>query len=302
MELDFSKNIAESEKLKTVLAEQKSRKQINDLPDSDFAYIEPGGKKDDSGKTVPRSLRHLPIMDCAHVKNALARLPQTKISAEAKSSALKKIKAAAKKCNIEVSTAEDEKEEATAQSDKQKAAKEKFLEMIKKKKKGGDKDDEDSDEKDTDEDKKKKDGKKESKAVDYNVSQPVQNLDMEEERVPETKDFGRTQPFLEQREKIKRHEEAIKSLKKEMSDAKSKKEWDAIDKKELKRDTKKEKEEHEKDAVEDDKEKIKKLKKGKPSEKKSVETHYLKKDEKEDKKSLKKIEKSTAPMGCPECY
>ncbi len=106
MELDFSKKISESKDLSNMLAEQKSRKQINDLPDSDFAYIEPGGSKDESGRTVPRSLRHLPIMDCAHVKNALARLSQTKISADAKASALKKIKAAAKKCKIEVSESE----------------------------------------------------------------------------------------------------------------------------------------------------------------------------------------------------
>ena len=77
-------------------------KQKNDLPDSDFAYIEPGGKKDSEGKTVPRSLRHLPINDAAHVRNALARLDQTDISAEAKKAALKKIKAAAKKFGIKV--------------------------------------------------------------------------------------------------------------------------------------------------------------------------------------------------------
>ena len=69
---------------------------------------------------------------------------------------------------------------------------------------------------------------------------------------------------------------------------KTKKQWEKIDKKELKRDTKKEKGEHEKDAVKDDKSKIKNLDKGKPSEKKSVEKHDLKKDEKEDKKTLKK--------------
>lgn len=168
MELDFSKNINDSTKLEKILADQKSRKQINDLPDSDFAYIQPGGKKVD-GKTVPRSLRHLPIMDCAHVRNALARLSQTKISAEAKAKALVKIKAAAKKCKIEVSE----------------------------------------------------------------------------------------------------------------SDAKD---WEKIDTDELKRDTKKEKKEHHKDAVEDDDDKIKKLKKGKPSEKKSIEIHDLKKDIKYDKK------------------
>ena len=66
---------------------------------------------------------------------------------------------------------------------------------------------------------------------------------------------------------------------------KTKKQWDKIDKKELKRDTKKEKKEHEEDAIEDDKSKIKKLKKGKPSEKKEAEKKALKKDVKYDKES-----------------
>lgn len=65
--------------------------------------------------------------------------------------------------------------------------------------------------------------------------------------------------------------------------AKSKAEWEKTDEKELKRDTKKEKKGHEKDAVKDDQSKISKLKKGAPSEKKSVEIHDLKKDERFDK-------------------
>lgn len=72
---------------------------INDLPDSAFAYIEPGGKKDDQGRTVPRSLRHFPIHDAAHVRNALARAPQSPFGAKA----MPKIRAAAKKFGIEVS-------------------------------------------------------------------------------------------------------------------------------------------------------------------------------------------------------
>jgi len=84
-----------------------SSKQKNDLPDSDFAYIQPGGKKDSSGKTTPRSLRHLPIPDAAHVRNALARLGQTDISPEAKKTALRKIKTAAKKFGIKVSANTD---------------------------------------------------------------------------------------------------------------------------------------------------------------------------------------------------
>ena len=66
---------------------------------------------------------------------------------------------------------------------------------------------------------------------------------------------------------------------------KTKKEWDKIDKDELKRDTKKEKKEHEKDAIEKDKEKIKKLKKGDPSEKKRSEIKDLEKDKRYDKKN-----------------
>ena len=57
-------------------AAKLSSKAINNLPDSDFAYISPGGTKDSEGKTTPRSLRHLPIPDAAHVRNALARLNQ----------------------------------------------------------------------------------------------------------------------------------------------------------------------------------------------------------------------------------
>jgi len=79
---------------------------INDLSDDCFAYIAPGGEKDDQGKTAPRSLRHLPYknaqgnLDADHVRNALARLDQTDISAEAKAEAKKKLCAAAKELNI----------------------------------------------------------------------------------------------------------------------------------------------------------------------------------------------------------
>ena len=69
-----------------------------------------------------------------------------------------------------------------------------------------------------------------------------------------------------------------------------KKQYDKIDKKELKQDTKKEKVEHEKDAIKDDKSKIKKLDKGAPSEKKDAEKKALKKDMKFDKDSKKKME------------
>ena len=70
----------------------------NDLPDSAFAYVEPGGSKDSSGKTVPRSLRHFPIHDAAHVRNALARAPQSPFGDKA----MPAIKAAAKKFGIQM--------------------------------------------------------------------------------------------------------------------------------------------------------------------------------------------------------
>lgn len=70
----------------------------NDLPDSDFAYIEPGGKVVD-GKTEPRSKRHFPVNDAAHVRNALARLSQSPFGSKAKA----KVMAAAKKFGIDAS-------------------------------------------------------------------------------------------------------------------------------------------------------------------------------------------------------
>ncbi|HUT21372.1 MAG TPA: phage major capsid protein [Anaerolineae bacterium] len=60
-----------------------STASVNDLPDSSFLYIEPGGDKDEQGRTVPRSLRHFPVKDSAgkpdlpHVRNALSRLGQS---------------------------------------------------------------------------------------------------------------------------------------------------------------------------------------------------------------------------------
>jgi uncharacterized protein YuzE len=102
-------------------------------------------------------------------------------------------------------------------------------------------------------------------------------------------------------QRLKHHQDAIKNLQKEIkslekdekedkgdvkeesSAAKTKKQWEKIDTKELRRDTKKEQKEHEKDAIKDDQSKIKKLQKGKPSEKKKAETFYLKRDEQFDK-------------------
>jgi hypothetical protein len=86
---------------------------VNDLPDSCFIVILPGGKKDEGGKTVPRSLRLLPYkdkngkIDEAHVKNALARVNQISAGASVKRSALAKLLRIAHALGIE--TQEKEK-------------------------------------------------------------------------------------------------------------------------------------------------------------------------------------------------
>ena len=55
---------------------------MNDLPNSAFLYVEPG-VDDDGGRRVPRTKRHFPYrdsegkVDVAHLRNAIARIPQT---------------------------------------------------------------------------------------------------------------------------------------------------------------------------------------------------------------------------------
>lgn len=65
-----------------------------ELPDSAFAFVRTvNGKK----------IRKFPIPDAAHVRNALARLPQSNLSPEEKAAVKRKLIAAAKKFDIEVS-------------------------------------------------------------------------------------------------------------------------------------------------------------------------------------------------------
>lgn len=67
----------------TIVKATWSTSYVNDLPDSAFLYVEPGGEKDDEGKTTPRSLRHFPYkddsgaIDLPHLRNAIARIPQS---------------------------------------------------------------------------------------------------------------------------------------------------------------------------------------------------------------------------------
>jgi HK97 family phage prohead protease len=86
----------------TEVRAELSSAEINDLPDSAFAYIEAGGKRDSEGKTTPRKLRHYPVHDKAHASNALSRADaQIKEGAAAAKTiakaALPKIKAAVAK-------------------------------------------------------------------------------------------------------------------------------------------------------------------------------------------------------------
>jgi HK97 family phage prohead protease len=76
---------------------------VNDLPDTAFLLIAPGGHKDAEGKTLPRSLRYFPVRDASggvdaiHVRNALSRIPQANtLSANQRETAMSKAKSLAK--------------------------------------------------------------------------------------------------------------------------------------------------------------------------------------------------------------
>jgi len=69
----------------------------DDLPDLAFVIILSGGKEDETGRTVPRSLRALPYknaagkIDRAQVQSALAEVNQVNASAAVKRTALRKL-------------------------------------------------------------------------------------------------------------------------------------------------------------------------------------------------------------------
>jgi hypothetical protein len=297
LEVDFTPSIrrkAEAEKL--------SSKETNNLPDSDFAYISPGGEKDSEGKTTPRSLRHLPIPDAAHVRNALARLNQTDIPPAAKKEALSKIKRKAKELGVEVSKSDAASDKSNQEGlereeyhqDKEEVDHETLKERLKHHQDAV------------------KSLEKEIKSLEKDKQEDIKDVESESDAASD-KQKAAQKKFLEMIRKKKggdKKDSDKKSDDKKPSEkdkskagmkdgkpsypdlnkpnaAKTKKEWDKTDTKELKKDTKKEKREHEKDAIKDDQSKIKKLKKGPPSEKKSVETHDIKKDEKFDKKNKK---------------
>lgn len=100
------KSILEAEQKRLKEAEW-STEYISGLPDSAFAVISKGGTKDAQNKTVPRALRHLPhhkadgSLDIPHLRNALARLPQTDLSPEEYAEAKRHLCTHAKESEIE---------------------------------------------------------------------------------------------------------------------------------------------------------------------------------------------------------
>lgn len=96
-----------------------SAAEKNDLPDVAFAVIRPGGKKDEDGKTVPRSLRLLPhhgpdvespmhheSVDLPYLRNAMSQLPQAEMSGAERRQAMQHLQAHAKA--MQMSKAESE--------------------------------------------------------------------------------------------------------------------------------------------------------------------------------------------------
>jgi hypothetical protein len=107
---------------------EASQAEQNNLPDASFAYIESGGTKDESGKTVPRSLRKLPFknadgsVDLPHLRNALARLSQTQgINAEDKTKIRARLESALAEAN-KACAPKDETKKGAAASDTQTTA------------------------------------------------------------------------------------------------------------------------------------------------------------------------------------
>jgi len=76
-----------------------TRRYIDNLPDEAFAIILPGGEKDETGRTTPRSLRKFPhhtmdgAIDLPHLRNANARLPQSNLTPAQKARAAEHLNA-----------------------------------------------------------------------------------------------------------------------------------------------------------------------------------------------------------------
>ena len=85
MELNFSKNIKDSESLNKLLSDRNDQSRLNNLSDKDFAYIEAGGQKGRDEKTAPRSLRHFPMANLEDVEKSISELKASSLSENLKS-------------------------------------------------------------------------------------------------------------------------------------------------------------------------------------------------------------------------
>jgi hypothetical protein len=96
---------------------------VNDLPDNSFLYIEPNGKKDADGKTVPRSLRHFPVkdgdgkVDLPHLRNSLARIPQSDLPQSVKDKAAQEAQRLLEEANKETATRKSLEESMSTAAD-----------------------------------------------------------------------------------------------------------------------------------------------------------------------------------------
>tara|TARA_B110000305_G_scaffold241261_1_gene314640 strand:- start:4880 stop:5305 length:426 start_codon:yes stop_codon:yes gene_type:complete len=124
MELDFSKNIQDSKSLTDIFSLRQSKAELNQLTDENFAYIEAGGKKDHTGRTIPRSLRHFPISSEEEIERSISLLSDSNLSEETKAEIVKKIEAKKKKSGFPFQKKDEEDgDKKTGDKDKEKGEK-----------------------------------------------------------------------------------------------------------------------------------------------------------------------------------
>ena len=87
---------------------------VNDLSDSAFLHVEAGGEKK-NGKTEPNALRHFPVKDAeghpdaAHIRNALARIPDCNLPASVKAECHDKAEKMLEECDKSSGKSDEEK-------------------------------------------------------------------------------------------------------------------------------------------------------------------------------------------------
>lgn len=201
-------------KLISVDAKKLTTEERNNLPDSEFAYIKPGGKKVD-GKTEPRSLRMFPINDADHVRSALTYLDRADISEEAKKIALKNIKKAAKKFGVTVSDSDGMSKKEYDKIDKKELKRD-----TKKEKEEHEKDAVKNDEREIKDLKKDvKDDKKSEKKFAKGAGRPWPGTDREkQERLEREEDKQDKEEIHHEslKDQLKHHEDAVKNLTQEI--------------------------------------------------------------------------------------